>query len=105
MYEISFNISDEISGSFISASRWKIPNREDLSDDRVCNKCLKRYIGSLIDDYNKHLVIDVFDSEILALSNAKDQAITNFHSSLQTYQEEREEFLTNFTSSVVDDEG
>lgn len=54
---INFNVKDSIGESFISASRWQIPDRLDLNDSQIVNKCLKKYIGTLIDQHVKYTVL------------------------------------------------
>jgi hypothetical protein len=53
---INFNITDELGEKFISASRWMIDGNE-LSDDRIIKKNIKKYIGNCIDGYNKSLLL------------------------------------------------
>lgn len=70
---INFNIPDALGEKFISASRWMIDGNE-LSDDRVIKKNIKKYIGNCIDGYNKSLLLS--DSASL-VSNLTSQ-VENF---------------------------
>jgi molecular chaperone GrpE (heat shock protein) len=81
---INFNIPDEIGVQFISASRWSL-NTQEFTDERIIKKSLKRYIGSLIDSYNKSQILNVTSSLISTLE-------TQMFQLQQQYQDIRMEF-------------
>lgn len=64
---IAFSIPDEIGATFISASRWRYPTRNDLTDNRICVKYLKYSIGTLIDEYDRYVAIGSLEQELDAL--------------------------------------
>lgn len=87
---INFNVKDEIGVSFISASKWQLNNPE-LTDDAAVKKCLKRYMGSVIDIYNKDLAIGDDERNLTNLrsqsSTAQDQLMKAEISFMNKYQQ------------------
>jgi hypothetical protein len=65
---ISFNVKDELGVSFISASRWDL-KRSDLTDAEIIKKSVKKYMGLLIDSYNRSLVLETDQINLVALRN------------------------------------
>lgn len=93
---ISFNITDELGDTFISASRWKI-DRPDISDTRVVNKYLKNCIGELVDSYVKNQAIGVDEQVLLELRSQATTISNQLFTAERAYHEKKRVFEAGFT--------
>lgn len=93
---ISFNITDNIGESFISASRWKI-DLPEISDNRVMIKYLKNCIGELVDSYAKYKAIGNDEQN---LQDLKSQALTisnQLFVAERSYYDKKKSFESGYT--------
>jgi len=74
--QISFNIADDVGAQFLVGAK-AILNDPALTDTQNINKCLKKQIGKIIDDYNKKQAIGALEDTVnnltLQMKNIQDQ--------------------------------
>lgn len=99
--QIKFSISDNLSGSFISASHHLIKN-PNLDDTQVTDKVLKRYIGTIIDNYNSYVAFGAEEEARLTAETATYSARSQYIAAEQLAKQKRDDFTANYSSSIVD---
>lgn len=101
---ISFNISDALGAQFISASRWTFSNREDLTDERICKKFLKRKIGELVDTYNRFLAIGETEQNLLSAKSTAVSASTVLYTLERTFEAAKNQYAASYVPTDAGEE-
>jgi hypothetical protein len=92
---IQFNISDDKGPALIAAARWLIPDRLDLTDDKIISKYLKQKIGELIDSHTRYLAVGIDEANFKTIQSQYKQLQYQLMAAENTFRGKLENFEKN----------
>lgn len=101
---LNFNITDDLGNQFISALRWKYPDRTNLTDDRLIKKHLKRCMGYLIDEQRQNVALGTTEQTLNTLRQQSMDMMRNMEELERQYFEEKQALTSTFVPTDTGEE-